>query len=209
MRLPLIIVELLARVQQRKVLLKIDPKLHSKIPIEYASNEPVEFSFSVFDLLGNVGFCKNCSPTKTIKFPLALDFLDLLVANDANELRILINDDETIEDKQAISKNAGEGLSLLIAEELYGIARGTIKRIKRRANESKPDFQGFTPDLKIVWEAKGSTDPITQYEINHAKDQKKKEPANLAFASLASLKAESITEVDVEIQNLLHPKSGN
>lgn len=196
--IPMFFEQIITRFQRRKVLLRIDPLLHNGIAIEYIGNPSVEFAFSLFDFLNAIGYCRCVAPTKSVKFPIALDFLEILIDNNANELRILINDDETIEDKQQISKFAGEGLSLVIAEKLYGIPRTNISRVKRRANESKPDFRGFTPLLKVVWEAKGSINPICQNEIDYAKYQKANEPADIAFASLASLKSDSITEVNLE-----------
>ena len=57
---------------------------------------------------------------------------------------------------------------------------------------------GFSPLLKVVWEAKGSTDAIRPDEIARATNQKAKEPADIAFASFTTLKSESITEVWLE-----------
>jgi len=189
--------EIITRFQQRKIRLQIDPLLRNQIVARYR-NSPIELSFSLFDFAYAIGTCRSVAPTKANKFSLALDFLKILLQNNANELRILINDNESTEQKQDISKYAGEGLSLIIAERLYNLRRSTIARIRRRGNESKPDFMGFNPPLKVVWEAKGSTDVIGQDEINHAKNQKVNEPADIAFASLAALKSESITEVLVE-----------
>lgn len=189
--------EIITRFQQRKISLQIDPLLQKQIATKYR-NSPIELSFSLFDFAYAIGTCRSVAPTKANKFSLALDFLEILVRNNANELRILISDSESTEQKQDISKYAGEGLSLIIAEKLYNLRRSTITRIRRRGNESKPDFMGFNPPLKVVWEAKGSTDIIGQDEINHAKNQKANETADIAFASLAALKSESITEVYLE-----------
>lgn len=188
---------IITRFQQRKIRLKIDQLLQSGIAEKYKNNSPVDFSFSLFDFVYAIGTCRTVASTKANKFSLALDFLGI-IETDSNELRVLINHDETIEQKQDISKYIGEGLSLVIAERLYNLEKSTISRIKRRRNESKPDFMGFTPLLKVVWEAKGSTGTIRQDEIAHAKEQKENEVADIAFVSLATLKSGSMTEVSLE-----------
>jgi hypothetical protein len=190
--------EIITKFQHRKIKLETDNSLQGQIVPKYRSNCPIELTFSLCDLLVAIGTCRSVASTKSEKFLIALDFREILVPNDENELRVLINEDETPEQKQQISTYASEGLSLVIAERLYGLSRSTISRIKRRGNESKPDFMGFTPSLKIVWEAKGSTDAIRQDEIAYAKYQKANEPADIAFASLALLKSDSITEVQLE-----------
>lgn len=187
---------IITRFQPRKIKLETDRSLQGHIVIDYRSNSPIEFGFSLFDLIYAIGTCRTVARTKANKFSLALDFLEVFVRNNTNELRII--DDIDIEQKQAISRYVGEGLSLVIAEKLYNLQKSTITRIKRKRNESKPDFMGFSPSFKVVWEAKGSTDAIRPDEIVHAKNQKAREPADIAFASFTTLKSESITEVWLE-----------
>jgi len=187
---------IITRFQPRIIRLETDPSLQGQIAIDYRSNSPIDFRFRLFDLIYAIGTCRTVSRTKTNKFSLALDFLRVFAGNSANELRIV--QDLDIEQKQAISRYVGEGLSLVIAEKLYSLRKSTIRRIQRRRNESKPDFVGFSPPLKVVWEAKGSTDVIRPDEIARAINQKAREPADIAFASFATLNSESITEVRLE-----------
>ncbi len=195
---------IIARIRRRKIGLRIDQSLQSQIATSYRSNSQIDFSFSLFDLINAIGTCRTVAATKANKFAVALDFLEVLPASVADELRISINSDGNIEQNQDISRYVGEGLSIVIAEKLYSLQKSTITRIKRRGSESRPDFVGYTsvPNyqnrLKIVWEAKGSTDEIEPNEIAHAKYQKQKEPADIAFVSLASLKSTSMTEVSIE-----------
>lgn len=206
--------EIITRLQKRKITLRTDQLLQGQIATRYRSNTPIEFSFSLFDLVYAIGTCRTVATTKANKFSVALDFLEIFPRNAADEFRILITSNETIEQKQDISRYVGEGLSLVIAEKLYDLEKSTITRIKRRGIESKPDFVGYAPTtpfanrLKVVWEAKGSTDAIDPNEIAHAKNQKQTEPANVAFVSLAALKSISMTEVSLEDPPRL-PLEGN
>jgi len=187
---------IITRLQRRKIRLETDPLLQGQIANDYQSNSPIDFRFSLFDLIYAIGTCRTVSRTKSNKFSLALDYLRVFAGNNANELRIV--QDLDIEQKQAISRYVGEGLSLVIAEKLFNLRKSTIRRIRRRRKVSKPDFVGFSPPLKVVWEAKGSTDAIRPDEIARAINQKSREPADIAFASFATLKSESITEVRLE-----------
>lgn len=194
----------IARLQKRKIRLRTDQLLQRQIVTRYRSNSPIDFSFSLFDLVYAIGTCRTVAATRANKFSVGLDFLEIFPRSTADELRILVNSDESIEQKQHISRYVGEGLSLVVAEKLYNLEKSTITRIKRRGNESKPDFVGYSPVTpsalrsKVVWEAKGSMDAIGPNEIAHAKYQKQKEPADIAFVSLAALKSMSMTEVSIE-----------
>jgi hypothetical protein len=190
--------EIVARLQKRKIQLRTHHSLLGQIVTRYRSSSPTEFKFSLFDLLCAIGTCRTVADTKAFKFSIVLDYLEVFPRNTANELRILIKDEDDVERKQKISRNVGEGLSLVIAERLFNLEKSTITKIKRRKNQSKPDFMGFTPLLKVVWEAKGSVNPIGQSVIKRAKRQKRREPADVAFVSLTSLKSQSITEVRLE-----------
>jgi len=184
--------------QQRTVQLSINESILNGIDENYRSSIPIEFELNLLNLAYAIGTCRSVASTQSNKIPLALDFLELFINNPENQLRVTINDDQYIEQKQDISKYLGEALSLLIAEKLYKLDKSTIKRIRRRYHDSKPDFVGFNQAIKVVWEAKGSTDAITQGEIDHAKEQKAKEPANFAFACFTRLRSEDTTQVFIE-----------
>jgi hypothetical protein len=187
--------EIITKNQQKEIELTIDPSLQNGIQASYRNNTPLRFNFTLFNLIYSIGSCRSVDITCSNKFAIALDFVGIFA--DMNELRASI-EDKTIEQKIEMSKLIGEGLSCLIAEKLYNIEKSTISRIKRKSNESKPDFQGYDQNLKIVWEAKGSMDTIDQSVIDYAKQQKIKEPANIAFASFATIKSQSITKVVIE-----------
>ena len=160
---------------------------------------PQDFDFYLFDFVSYMGFSRNCSSTNTIKFPLAADLLKN-IKKDSEDLCILIPELEEgrVEDKKEISWRMGDGLSLLLAEKIYNLEKNKISKIRRRSNESKPDYQGFCGNTKVVWEAKGSINPPQSTVINTAQDQKLQEPSNVAFASFATLKSDCISEVTLK-----------
>ncbi len=193
-----IITRALSHLQRRKIRLTIDLLLQCNIAQRYRCGCPIDFDFTLFDLIYAVGICRTVASTKSNKIPFYAEFLQIFTTNDRHELRVSLDEDRFAEQKQEISRYVGEGLSLVVAEKLYALQKSTITRIRRKGNASKPDFMGLTPLLKVVWEAKGSMNAISQKEITHAKAQKAKEPADIAFASLATLKSESVTEVRLE-----------
>ena len=197
---------IITRLQYRKINLISDPLLRTNINVNYQQS-PTQVSFSLFELIFAIGTCRIVADTKTSKFSIALDFLALFTSNNDNELRVLIKDPD-VERKQEISRYVGEGLSLVIAEKIFNLKKSTIRKIPRKRNESKPDFMGFKQNLKVVWEAKGSINPLTQTVIDKAVDQKKKEPADIAFAALATLNSGRISEVKIEDPPTL-PLRGN
>lgn len=111
---------------------------------------------------------------------------------------MVVTDDHTIEQKQEAARYVAEGLSWIIAEKLYDLEKTSIFRNKRIGKQSKPDFRGYRGDFKVVWEAKGSISAIRKKTIIKAKTQKKLEPANIAFASFATLKPQKVVEVSLE-----------
>ncbi|MCX6814830.1 MAG: hypothetical protein NTY20_04245, partial [Candidatus Aenigmarchaeota archaeon] len=185
-----------ARFQKRYIKLNIDPLLHSSLPIKYRSAQ-TRFKLNLFNFVLAIGLSRSVRTTNKIKFADAADFVERFVKNDNDELIVSINDVD-VDDKIKIAEHIGEGLSIIIAEQLYDIQRSNISKIKRKKNESKPDYEGYSRNLKIVWEAKGSTNTINQRIIRHAKNQKKRVPANIAFASFANLIPHCITEVTIE-----------
>lgn len=199
--------ELLARIQRRTIRLQTDPALQNQILPIYRNNSGIEFHFSLFDLVVAIATSRSVAPTESSKFSQATDFLKIFAGNN-QELRISL-ENLHLEQKQHMSKHLGEGLSLIVAEKLFDLKKSTISRIRRRRNQSKPDFMGFTKShLKIVWEAKGSTDPFKPREIAHAINQKSNERANSAFASLAKLNTETMIKVNLYDPTTL-PLSGD
>jgi hypothetical protein len=109
---------------------------------------------------------------------------------------VLIDDETTIEQKQDISGKMGEGISLLISEGLFNVDKTTITRINRSG--LRPDFKGFHGKRTVIWEAKGSLNSIEDEIRDHAKRQIEIEQADVAFISLAELKADCMSEVGLE-----------
>src|SRR3989338_3759455 len=165
---------ILSRFQDRHVIVTIDPLMHPRIRSSFRSIGPVR-----------------------LKFTDAAEFLERFMKNDGNELRILI-DIEDDDDKQEISEHIGAGLSIILAEKLCGIPRSSIRRIKRSHRQTKPDFEGFLNNLRIIWESKGSINPFSQGTIDHARNQKNSEPASFAFASFATLNSDCVTSIKVD-----------
>jgi hypothetical protein len=196
--IPLFIEQIITRFQQGKIVLKIDPALQNGIGRNYQGNPLVDFGFSLFDLVCAIGACKTVANTKANKFPLASDYLRIFKRNNLDELRLVVTDDHTIEQKQEAARYIGEGLSRIIAEKLYSLEKNSITRIERKGKQSKPDFRGNRGDFKVVWEAKGSISAIRKKTIKKAKTQKKLEPANIAFASFATLKPQKVVEVSIQ-----------
>jgi hypothetical protein len=89
--------EIITRLQRRKIKLETDQSLQDHIDARYRSALPIDFTFTLFNLAYAIGTCRSVAPTKADKFPLAVDFLHLFTNNNnANELRITINNNETI-----------------------------------------------------------------------------------------------------------------
>lgn len=68
---------IITRFQPRKIKLETDPSLQGQIVIDYRSNSPIEFRFSLFNLIYAIGTCRTVARTKANKFSLALDFLEV------------------------------------------------------------------------------------------------------------------------------------
>ena len=189
--------EIFARIKKRKVRLKIDKRLQRHVIA--TPNKVNDLEFSIFELIYAAGASQAITGSTANKFAITADLLEAFVGSKNNELWIS-GANKSIEDKKRISERLGEGLSWIIAEKVYGIDKSTIERIPRRGRESMPDFKGESSSKIITWEAKGSLNQITNARIEKAKDQKSKMQAHadLAFASIAALKADSISEVYVE-----------
>jgi len=188
---------IIARVQKRKILLHIDPLLYNKLSPKYVTNQPIELTFDVFDLVLAIGLSRTVRVTNKVKFTDAGEFLERFIKTHKNELRILIDHNDT-DVKESLSEYIGAGLSIIIAEQLYSLKRSNISKIKRESG-SKPDFEGYNNNLKVIWEAKGSINPFNKSQIEHAKEQKENPSlsADCRFASFAHLKSDNITEVEI------------
>lgn len=189
--------EIITRFQKRHVELSVDPLLHTHLPIKYQSNSLIRFRFNLHNLIMAIGLSRSVRITKRVKFTDAAEYLERFTKDDNNELRVHINDD--VEDKMQIAECIGMGLSIVIAEELYALQRSSISKIKRKGRESKPDFEGYKKNnLKVVWEAKGSTNVIDQETISRGINQKRMVPADISFASFATLKSDCMSKVSIE-----------
>jgi hypothetical protein len=200
-----IIKELMTLNEQKKIRLVIDPSLRNNLNRNFRNNQPIMFNFNLFNLIVAIGNCSKVCITRTNKLPFALDFAYAFVKG-IDELRVITG--QHSEQKGNTSRYGGEGLSRIIAEKLYDLDMSTISRVDRKGRESKPDFEGYSSHLKVVWESKGSIDsPVIQSEIDHAKEQKNNEPANVAFVSLTIFNSQNITEVELRDPEA-HPDFG-
>jgi len=81
---------IITRIQHRNIILDTDPLLQGQIVTKYQNQNPFQFIFSVFELIYAIGTCRDVAKTKANKFSLASDFLEIIDKNNANELRISI-----------------------------------------------------------------------------------------------------------------------
>ena len=183
--------ELFSRITKKKISLEVDPLLFPHTISQEGAPDFLEIT--LFDLIIAIGIGKTRRITKKIKFADSAEFLERFIKDD-NNLKIKIMED--VDDKIGISKEIGEGLSIILSEKLFGVKRSSISKISRRG-ESKPDFEGFTvSNKKIVWESKGTTtNNFSNGTINHAINQKRKVDADASFVSLSYLKENSTTKV--------------
>lgn len=183
--------ELFSRINKKKIALDIDPQLHNHIT--HLNPNITSIQIRLFNLIIAIGMGRTRRITKRVKFTDAAEFLERFIEHNS-ELRIKLIDD--VDDKTRIAHEIGEGLSILMAEMLFGVKRTEISKIPRKGKESKPDFEGYTAaNTKIVWESKGTTSSFANSTITHAIEQKSRHQATASFVSLSTLKTDSMTEV--------------
>lgn len=175
-------------------------------------NQPIELPIKLFKLalaIGTVCSERVLPITKRNKIIDSSALIERIILDGNNDFKIIIDHDD--DDKQIkISQKIGEGISVVVADNLYKLNWSTLSKIKRKGRQRKPDIRCLSHlDRHLVWEAKGSIRPFNRGDKNRAVNQKNSVIAHIRFASFTKLEENSITTVEILDPPSLIPDNDN
>lgn len=191
--------DLTALFRSKHISVEIDPLLLPHLVTEDKTTTSRNISFNLYRLIYHIGTIQSrrFATSNRLKF---LDKTDLIekIYHDVDDFRIRISDIRNINGSEtltSISEDFGIGISVAVAERLFGIRSSTIQKIYGTGR--RPDWKCQLSDQRtLVAEGKGATSIQTSnsQELN-ALDQKTREPADIQIASLTLLKENETSQV--------------
>lgn len=183
--------DIVGLIPTKNISVEIDPALLSELTCNDKTSTNRIVSFNLYKLIYYIGAIQSrrFATSNRLKWLDKTDLVEKIYQN-TNEFRIKINDIRQIngsETIKTISEDFGVGISVVIAENLFGIKSSTIQRIY--GNTKRPDWKCQTSNNKLlVIESKGSiSDNTSASQQANAIVQKNKETGDIKVASLTVL----------------------
>ncbi len=199
------------RLVNKNVEVTIDPRLTNSIQEHNRNinmrNQPVIVPIQIYKLIKSIAIVNPIRYfTKRNKFLDEAALIERIILDEDSDFKVRIEDrDDDIQ--IIISRKLGEGISVNVADFIFGLKWSTLAKIKRRG-VSLPDIKAFSNLSRyLVWEAKGSINTYSNEEKNHAVRQKNRRPADVNFASLAILRENLITQVEILDPPSMNPEN--